>query len=140
MIGEMNLFGSAYLPEGTDTSKINQNSNGCGVYTDRGTGIFNFNEVNRNMLAASMEFSTYSPTLQLDANNQLTRIGATSVNSIPYDVITFNTCSGGCSSLSTGTLSVPDAIFEAIGNWNGPTGMTWPSKLIINVIYWHTYA
>jgi hypothetical protein len=126
--GSLNLFGSAYLPAGSTTNQINENAAGCAVYTNRGTGGIDFNEINSDVLAASSALSNYAPTLYLDANNKLTRIANPSG---AYDVITFNTCTNGCTS-STG-LSVSKAIFEAIGNWNGATGMTWPTKLIINV-------
>lgn len=127
-ISNVHVHGSVYVRSDTDLTQINELESGCGIYTDQGSGYLNFDQVNTNFLYASQKLSFLEPTLYLDANNKLTRIAD---NSLGYDVITFNTCTGGCN--TTAKLSVPDAIFNFIGNWNGPEGMSWPKKLIVNV-------
>ncbi|CEP19796.1 hypothetical protein [Parasitella parasitica] len=85
------VFGAAYLPAGSDTSQIEEETSGCLVYTNRSTGIYDFAMVKQNSVYASQQFSEETPSLQLDANGKLTRIGV--ADSRGYDIITFNTCS-----------------------------------------------
>lgn len=89
----------------------------------------NFTQVQLNAIATSQQLSLLPPTLQLNSEGQLTRIGS---NNFGYDVITFGSCS--TCSYPEG-FSSPDAIYFGQGNWNGPQGMAWPSRLFINVIW-----
>ncbi|KAL0143548.1 hypothetical protein V8B55DRAFT_1572281 [Mucor lusitanicus] len=126
------VFGAAYLPAGTDTKQLEEQTSGCPIYTDRGTGLFDFNVVEQNFLYASKQFSTEPPSLQLDANGKLTRIGQ--ADSRGFDTVTFNTCSTAQTcTIFSGQLSDPNAMLYGVGNWNGPQGMTWPHKTIFNI-------
>lgn len=127
------VFGAAYLPTGTDTKQLEEQTSGCPIYTDRGTGLFDFDIVEQNFLYASKQFSTEPPSLQLDSNGKLTRIGQ--ADSRGYDTVTFNTCSttSQTCTIFSGQLSDPNAMLFGAGNWNGPQGMTWPQKTIFNV-------
>lgn len=87
----------------------------------------NFTQVKLNAIEAAQQFALMSPTLRLSSDGTLTRL---SKNILGYDVITFGSCTT-CSYDSN--FSSPDAIYYGQGNWNGPMGMSWPSKLIINV-------
>jgi len=87
----------------------------------------NFTQVKLNAIEAAQQFALMSPTLHLSSDGTLTRL---SESIIGYDVITFGSCTT-CSYDSN--FSSPDAIYYGQGNWNGPMGMSWPSKLIINV-------
>ncbi|CAO0796738.1 unnamed protein product [Mucor circinelloides] len=127
------VFGAAYLPTGTDTKQLEEQTSGCPIYTDRGTGLFDFDIVEQNFLYASKQFSTEPPSLQLDSNGKLTRIGQ--ADSRGYDTVTFNTCSTTSQTCTvfSGQLSDPNAMLFGVGNWNGPQGMTWPEKTIFNI-------
>lgn len=127
-ISNIHVHGSVYVRPDTDVRQIDVLDAGCSVITSTGTGAFDFDTINENFLYASKKLSELPPTLHLDKDNRLTRIGT---NDLGHDVITFDTCVGGCS--SDAQLSEDDVIFQFIGNWNGAVGMQWPEKLIINV-------
>lgn len=124
---DIHVHGAIFLPEDADVSHVTELDDDCPIYNTRGTGIFSFNLVQANAIAASRQFSLMPPTLHLGSEGVLTRI-ADSI--LGYDVITFGTCQE-CTYDST--FSSPDAIYFGIGNWNGPQGMSWPSNLVINV-------
>lgn len=89
----------------------------------------NFTQVQLNAIEASTQFALMTPTLQLDSDGNLKRIADKKYG---YDVITFGSCDA-CD-YSGANFSSPDAIYYGKGNWNGPIGMSWPTRLIINVI------
>ncbi|CEP07876.1 hypothetical protein [Parasitella parasitica] len=124
---DIHVHGATFLPAGADVSNIVPQDSGCSVYNDRGTGYFNFTQVELNAIAASQQFSVLPPTLHLDSEGVLTRLDDSAID---YDVITFGTCSN-CTYNSN--FSSPDAIYFGRGNWNGPVGMSWPPQLIINI-------
>ncbi|KAL7328688.1 hypothetical protein PS15p_206918 [Mucor circinelloides] len=124
---DIHVNGAVFLPDGSDTRNIEELDSTCSVYNDRGTGLMNFTQVQLNAIAASQQFSLLPPTLHLSSDGTLTRLA---ISRIGYDVITF----GSCSTCSYGTnFSSPDALYYGQGNWNGPMGMSWPSRLIINI-------
>lgn len=122
------MHGAVFLPDGSERQNVAELDNACSVYNDRGTGHMNFTQVQLNAIATSEQLSLLPPTLHLSSEGQLTRIGS---NTYGYDVITFGSCST-CS--YPAPFSSPDAIYFGKGNWNGPMGMAWPSRLFINVI------
>ncbi|KAG1100098.1 hypothetical protein G6F42_017723 [Rhizopus arrhizus] len=124
---DIHVNGAVFLPDGSNARNAEELDSTCSVYNDRGTGLMNFTQVQLNAIAASQQFSLLPPTLHLSSDGTLTRLD---VNRIGYDVITF----GSCSTCSYGTnFSSPDALYYGQGNWNGPMGMSWPSRLIINI-------
>ncbi|KAK4518528.1 uncharacterized protein ATC70_008746 [Mucor velutinosus] len=124
---DVHVHGAVFLPDASERMDVEELDNACSVYNDRGTGLMNFTQVQLSSVAISQQFSLLPPTLHLSADGTLTRVGT---NTYDYDVITF----GSCGSCSYGeTFSSPDAIHYGIGDWNGPMGMSWPSRLIINI-------
>lgn len=124
---DVHVHGAVFLPDGSNRENIQELDGGCSVYNNRGTGLMNFTQVQLNAIEASQQFALMKPTLQLDSGGNLKRIGS---NLHGYDVITF----GSCSDCSYDTnFSSPAAIYYGQGNWNGPMGMSWPTRLIINV-------
>lgn len=124
---DVHVHGAVFLPSGTDKSNVQQLDGACPVYNDQGNGLMDFRMVQVNAVIASMKFSYMEPTLHLSSDGTLTRIGTSSTG---FDVITFGTCNT-CS--YPADFSSPDAIYYGIGNWNGPMGISWPERLIINV-------
>lgn len=124
---DIHVHGAVYLPENANVGNVTEQGSGCSTSNTKGTGVFNFDKIQTNAIAASEQFSLVPPTLHLSSEGVLTRIADTILD---YDVITFGTCNE-CTYDSG--FSSPDAIYFGIGNWNGPQGMSWPSRLIINV-------
>ncbi|EPB88519.1 hypothetical protein HMPREF1544_04632 [Mucor circinelloides 1006PhL] len=124
---DVHVHGAVFLPDGSSRGNIQELDSACSVYNDRGTGLMNFTQVKLNAIEAAQQFALMSPTLHLSSDGTLTRL---SESIIGYDVITFGSCTT-CSYDSN--FSSPDAIYYGQGNWNGPMGMSWPSKLIINI-------
>jgi hypothetical protein len=132
----ISVRGAALLPSDANTDQVTQLVSTCPVTTSMGTGRVRFPELNTDARSVSRAFANYQPSLYLDKNNNLVTIGSR-VNG--YDVITMQTCKNGPCSIVTHTeqLSYPGNIFYGLGEWNGPVGQEWPSKLIINVRVYH---
>lgn len=129
---DVHVHGAVFLPNNSNIGNVQQLDSVCSVYNDQGTGLMDFRMVQGNAVVASQEFSYMEPTLHLSSDGILTRIGASSTG---FDVITFGTCKT-CS--YSDSFSSPDAIYYGIGNWNGPMGMSWPERLIINASIFHS--
>ncbi|KAK4510118.1 BolA domain UV induced protein Uvi31 [Mucor velutinosus] len=124
---DVHVHGAAFLPDDANTDNIQQLDEACPVANDRGTDLMDFRLVQMNAILASIQFHLMEPTLHLSSDGTLTKIGYSSTG---FGVITFGTCKT-CSYADT--FSSPDAIYYGIGNWNGPIGMSWSERLIINL-------
>lgn len=127
---DVHVHGAIFLPAGSDTSGIQKLDNACPMSTDKGTGVFSFDQAHDNAIYASRKFAKYTPSLLLNADGKLSSIGGQSDG---FDVITFNNCNNEQCNLFPGKMSDPKAILFGQGNWNGPSGLSFPSKLIFNV-------
>jgi hypothetical protein len=133
---DVHVHGAAFLPLGTDTSQasIQILDSGCAAYTNHSTGLFNFQQAYTNAVYSQYHFSKLAPSLQLDSTGKLSRVGS-AVDG--FDIITLNTCNDRDCPLFPGYLSHPSAWLFGEGNWNGPSGMSFPKTLIINVSKYH---
>lgn len=57
--GNNTVHNAVFLPEGTDTSSIQQFNNDCPNNTDKGTGLLNFNQTYINAVYASKKFLVF---------------------------------------------------------------------------------
>jgi hypothetical protein len=134
-IEDISVRGAAFLPPNTYTDQITQLVDNCPVTNTEGTGSLNPYIIFGDARFVSERFKSYNPSLYLDENNNLVTVGPKTDG---YDVITMNTCSSRYCSLGIpGPMSSPDNTFYGLGEWNGPVGQEWPSKLIINVRVYH---
>ncbi|KAI9473826.1 MAG: hypothetical protein EXX96DRAFT_541490 [Benjaminiella poitrasii] len=120
--------GNAEVPAGS--SGLQETVSSCSI--NSGTGIYDFNQAERNAKGASEILAGLKPTLYLDSNGKLSSISDASDD---INVITMNTCNNGNCNLYPSEMSDASAFLEGIGNWNGPSGMSWPKTgtLVINV-------
>lgn len=127
---DVHVHGAIFLPAGSDTSGIQKLDNACPLSTDKGTGVFSFDQAHDNAIYASRKFANFAPSLLLDAEGKLSSVGGQTEG---FDVITFNNCNNQQCDLHPGQMSDPRAMLFGQGNWNGPRDMSFPSKLILNV-------
>lgn len=127
--GNNTVHGAIFLPEGTDTSSIQQLNDDCPIYTDKGTGLLDFDQTYTNAVYASKKFSSLPPTLLLTSKDTLHTLSNPAGD---FQVITMNTCEYGCAFYEE-QLSYPVNMLYGDGNWNGPQGMSWPKTLIVNI-------
>lgn len=108
--------GHAFLPKDSATDKVTTQAE-CQVYTNEGTGHFNFEQVQQGALTASARLAKIQTNMRMDANGQVTELPSSPSN---YKVFTFDTCN--CNVAASEQLSDPAGIFESNGQWTGPQG------------------
>jgi hypothetical protein len=126
---DVHVHGGAFLPDDSDTSEIDVQTSGCGVYA--GDGLFNFGIAYDNAVYMQELFASYAPTYQLNSDDTITQLGS---DVIGFAIMTMDTCNDYDCPLHPGTLSYPNHMILGDGNWNGiQGGGSFPDTLVINV-------
>ncbi|KAI7890945.1 uncharacterized protein EV154DRAFT_481753 [Mucor mucedo] len=125
------VYGASYFQKETDISRIRKYGEGCPIFTDQGTGFFDFKQAHTDAIMASMKLSVLHPTLKMDENDVLTRLHDKEND---FDVITMNTCNDYNCHLFPGMLSDATHIISGRNiEWKTSQGETLPQTLIVNV-------
>lgn len=125
---DVHVHGSAFLPGDTDTDALEMLDTDCEAYTDKGTGLFDFDQAYKNAVNLQKVYAGLSPTMQLNSDATLTKL---SDPVLDFNVFTFDTCLNGCT-VNADSLSDPEAFLLGKGNWNGASGGSFPKNMIIN--------
>lgn len=115
----MQVHGSAYLSGSGTVHEIKELEHGCQVTDQKGTGHFNFENIERILLKTSQQFANSTPTLILEDNNSLTELRKEMEN---YEILVFHTCRTAKCSPHKNSESVPNHLYWGQGNWNGVSG------------------
>ncbi|CDH60527.1 predicted protein [Lichtheimia corymbifera JMRC:FSU:9682] len=125
------LRGDNLIAGNGDAGQYDQQLAGCRVYTDEGTGHFDFQRSYSDADTLSRTMASLSADSVLSEGGAVTK--SATVDNAPFRVFKMNTCDGSCP--TTEVLSYPDEMLFGNGNWNGPSGdvPTSDETVIINI-------
>ena len=114
------VHGDSLNAGGGTLSEIKElnSAEGCAVYDNIGTGVFNFKAAENVALRASYILAMHEPNMYIDDTGNITDLGS---GNSSFKVFTFNTCNSGNCNVG-GMLSNPEAIFLGFTGYDGPTG------------------
>ncbi|KAI8146472.1 hypothetical protein BJV82DRAFT_598680 [Fennellomyces sp. T-0311] len=114
---DTDVHGSSFHAGGGTIDEIHEEDPPCEVYSDKGTGRFDFRTAEEGAIDISELLAMSIPNHVLTNSGELTSLGGDS----QIRVFTFNTCNNRNCPVD-GALSDPAGIFFNDGNFNGPSG------------------
>lgn len=115
------IHGSIYAGKGGDLTGLVQLENDCVKTGARGTGLVDFDDLEKKAIDYSFSLAAQNPTLVLGNDGVVTRVDKTKDG---IEFITFNSCnpSSLCENIWPGAMSNPNEAIFGQGNWNGIKG------------------
>jgi choice-of-anchor A domain-containing protein len=115
------VHGAVYVAGSGDLTQIKGLENDCEVTNKKRTGLVDFIDLEKKATDYNIRLAAQPPTLQLNADNQVVRLGPTRGG---MEFITFNSCnpSSLCENIWPNAMSNPNSVLFGQGNWNGVQG------------------